>query len=71
MYPSHGVAMKTEFNVSCANWRDENSPLTYEYSFEISGGVTVFFSSIGKPGEQNRKFIFNFSTFNRLITLLN
>ena len=35
--------METNFTVSCANWVDNEAPLTVEFSHQIKGVKTVFF----------------------------
>jgi hypothetical protein len=41
--PLSGVAMETNFTVSCVNWVDDDAPLTVEFSHQIKGVRTVFF----------------------------
>ena len=40
--------MKTMFTLSCKNWADLESPLTYVFSYESrSGRTTLFYRTIG------------------------
>lgn len=41
--PSSGVAMETNFTVTCKHWEDEDAPVTVEFSHIIKGEKTVFF----------------------------
>ena len=43
MSPLTGVAMRTKFTLSCENWEDSESPLTYVFSYESRGSETVLF----------------------------
>ena len=37
--PSSGVAVKTSFTLSCANWPDLNTPLFYDYTLYLGEGL--------------------------------
>ena len=43
--PSEGVAIKTQFRISCQGWTDEDSPLWYEYFFKhpTYGSMLLFY----------------------------
>ena len=43
--------MKTTFNASCSNWKDNDLPLSYEYSYEVKGVRTLFFDDNGATGK--------------------
>ena len=43
MWPLSGVAVQTNFSFTCERWRDPESPLIYEFSYESKGTKTIFF----------------------------
>ena len=46
--PSEGVAIETQFRISCQGWTDEDSPLWYEYFFKhpTYGSMLLFYGWI-------------------------
>lgn len=63
--PSEGVVIETQFNISCAGWTDEDSPLWYEFfsSHPVHGSMLLFYGwmpySVGlflPPGSKENDF---------------
>ena len=41
--PQSGTAMETNFTISCENWVDTETPLTYEFLYVTNGVRIIFF----------------------------
>ncbi|RMX60858.1 hypothetical protein pdam_00003501 [Pocillopora damicornis] len=40
-YPRVGIVLKTDFNITCSGWQDEDLPLTYQLSFQSIEGIVI------------------------------
>ncbi len=49
IFPQSGISMITTFNITCKNWTDPDLPIKYDYSYELNGVRTVFFTRTGSP----------------------
>ena len=37
--PPSGISLKTDFNLSCSNWRSDNTPLSYLFQYRLENGL--------------------------------
>ncbi|CAH3172071.1 unnamed protein product, partial [Porites evermanni] len=44
MEPRIGNAIETEFKISCVNWSDPDTPLSYQFSYQTNFGIVVFYT---------------------------
>ncbi|PFX14626.1 Polycystic kidney disease protein 1-like 2 [Stylophora pistillata] len=38
--PPSGTSLKTDFNLSCSNWKSNSSPLSYEFQYRLQNGLS-------------------------------
>ena len=37
--PSSGFSLKTEFNLTCSNWKSDSTPLSYQFQYKLENGL--------------------------------
>ena len=37
--PSSGFSLKTEFNLSCSDWKSDSTPLSYQFQYRLENGL--------------------------------
>ena len=37
--PSSGFSLKTEFNLTCSNWKSDSTPLSYQFQYRLQKGL--------------------------------
>ena len=37
--PSNGTSLKTNFNLSCSDWKSDSNPLSYRFQYQIQNGL--------------------------------
>ena len=63
--PSSGISLKTDFNLSCGDWKSDSTPLTYQFQYQLENGLSSMiyhglnntFISWLPPGKHAVKFI--------------
>ena len=38
--PSSGISLRTYFNLSCSGWTSSNTPLSYQFQYQLYNGLT-------------------------------
>ena len=39
MTPPSGISLKTYFNLSCSDWKSDNTPLSYLFQYRLENGL--------------------------------
>jgi len=37
--PSRGIALKTDFNLTCSDWKSDSTPLSYQFQYQLENGL--------------------------------
>lgn len=37
--PSRGIALKTDFNLTCSDWKSDSNPLSYQFQYQLDNGL--------------------------------
>ena len=37
--PSRGIALKTDFNLTCSDWKSDSTPLSYQFQYQLDNGL--------------------------------
>lgn len=37
--PSCGISLKTDFNLTCSNWKSDSIPLSYQFQYQLENGL--------------------------------
>jgi len=37
--PSSGISLKTDFNLTCSDWKSESTPLSYQFQYQLENGL--------------------------------
>ena len=37
--PSRGIALKTDFNLTCSDWKSDSNPLSYQFQYQLENGL--------------------------------
>ena len=59
--PLFGIALETEFTISCSGWQDENLPLKYAYYSQTTGAViqtqstNSYYNNVLQAGDSNNE----------------
>ena len=63
--PSRGIALKTDFNLTCSDWNSDNNPLSYQFQYQLENGLySMIYHGLNStvitwlpPGKHAVKFI--------------
>jgi len=37
--PSRGIALETDFNLTCSDWKSDSTPLSYQFQYQLENGL--------------------------------
>ena len=63
--PSRGMALETDFNLTCSDWKSDSTPLSYQFQYQLENGLySMIYHGLNStviswlpPGKHALKFI--------------